>query len=263
MPSRRLRFGAGLALLIVLSVDRTTLATWSGSAVLPGTSMTTGRLDVNVNGQDAPSAFAALTTATLVPGGSVAGVMTVRNAGNVPLGFTVAVTGTNADGKGLAAALVRTFTTATTSDGTTCGGSTLGATTSLAVGASTPVCVQLALSSSAPVTLAGATSNLTVMVQGTVRNAWTDDAPAAGSHVGTAQLTAPVISCAGPMTVKWDAVPGATGYRVYLAGVQVQQLPAGTLTATLGSVGVVTVRAVFGSASWVSPDSNSQSLLAC
>jgi hypothetical protein len=187
----------------------------------------------------------------------VAGVLTVSNAGNVPLDFAVAVTGTNADGKGLAAALTRTITPAGSTDGVTCGGTALGASTRLNAGFSTPVCVQLALPTDAAATLANAGTGLTVTVHGTVRNAWTDDAPATGSTVATPALTAPVASCNGTLSVKWSGVPGATAYRVYLAGLQVQQVPAGTLTATLTVAGAVTVRAVFGSGSWVSANSNS------
>ena len=263
MPDRKLLLAAFVTALLVLGISGTTQARWSDSATITGTDLRTGRLDLTVNGQDAVSGYAALGVSNLVPGGSSAGVLTVGNAGNVPLDYAVSLTGTDADGKGLAAALVTTVTDADTTTGTTCGGTPLGAGTTLAPGATDRICVEVRLPSTAPASLAGAASDLTVTVDGNVNHAWTDAAAVTGSHLGAVTLTAPVLSCGlaalGSITLNWAPVPGATAYRVRsgLLGDTVQDVPANQTSATFAGVsGTASVQAIFGSTAWLSPASN-------
>ena len=265
MPDRKLLLAAFVTALLVLGTSGTTRARWSDSATITGTGLHTGRLDLTVDGQDALTGYAALDASTLVPGGSVAGVLTIGNAGSVPLDYAVSVTGTNADGKGLAAAVVTTVTDADTTTGATCGGAALGAATTLAAGGSDRICVEVSLPSTAPASLAGSASDLTVAVDSDVNHAWTDTAAVTGSSLATVALTAPTMSCGSlgvaSATLSWNAVPGATGYRIEssaLLGGGVLDVSANTLSKTFtGVAGTATVRAIFGSATWLSPKSNS------
>lgn len=262
MPDRKLLLAAFVTALLVLGISGTTQARWSDSGTITGTDLRTGRLDLTVDGQDAVSGYAALGASTLVPGGSTAGVLTIGNAGNVPLDYAVSVTGSNADGKGLAAALVTTVTDADTTTGATCGGTALGAATTLAPGSTDRICVEVRLPSAAPTSLEGAASDLTVTVDGDVDHAWTDAAVVTGSHLAAVTPTAPVLSCGpagiGSISLSWTAVPGATAYRVHsgLLGNTVQDVPANQTSVTFTGVsGTASVQAIFGSTDWISPSS--------
>lgn len=262
MPDRKLLLPAFVTALLVLGISGTTQARWSDSGTITGTAIHTGRLDLTVDGQDAVGGYAALGVSDLVPGGSSAGVLTIGNAGDVPLDYAVSLTGSNADGKGLAAALVTTVTDADTTTGSTCGGTPLAAVTTLAPGATDRICVQVQLPGTAPASLAGAASDLTVTVDGDVNHAWTDHVAVTGSHLTTVTPTAPVLSCGpaalGSITLGWTAVPGATAYRVHsgLLGNTVQDVPATQTSITFTGVsGTASVQAIFGSTTWISPSS--------
>ena len=86
---------------------------------------------------------------------------------------------------------------------------------------------------------------------------WTDSATVQGTAISTVAVTAPQVSCGRVrpqgVTVSWQPVPDATGYRVYLGPVLLEERPAGATDATLAVAGTVTVRAAFGP--WESPDS--------
>ena len=112
---------------------------------------------------------------TMVPGDSTAGVVTVKNSGTAPLKYYVDASPSNADGKGLGAALVAKVTgdTADSGSGTavTCAGTAISPSGDrlhapacsdsaasprlLAPGASETVCIQATLPTNAASSLAG------------------------------------------------------------------------------------------------------------
>lgn len=257
-----------LTACLLLGTTGTTGAGWTGASLVPGTTVHAGRVDLRLNGQDSVTGYSAMDATGLAPGGSTAGVLTVANAGSVPLGYTVATRGSNTDGKGLFAGLQRRITDATTvtaaSTGSTCGGTVVTGTRSLAAGASEKVCVELALPATAPASLAGARTDVTISVDGS-NHAWTDRVDASGTRLGTVALTAPVLACGagllGSITLTWSSVPGATGYRVQSGalGGTVEDVSAGTLSKTLVGQGIASVQAIFGSTSWLSLASNTLS----
>lgn len=112
-----------------------------------------------------------------------------------------------------------------------------------------------------------ATSTAAVLVTASSAGAaWTDAvavqtvAPAA---VQTVTPTPPVLSCGlltvGSVTLTWTSVPSATGYRITYGGTT-EDLGAGTTSKKITSgSGTFSVRAKFGSDSWLSVPSNSKS----
>ena len=178
------RIRAALGLGVVLSVSVTgTFAHWSDATAVSGTTFGAGTIDLKVNDSDAVTAYAALSIATLVPGNSVAGLLTVKNTGTAALKYTASSTATNADGKNLRGSLVVKLTGDTAVTGAspfaTCAGSTLaGSQTTLngpllstgrqlAAGAGETVCVQVTLDANAPTTLQGATTDVVLTFAGT------------------------------------------------------------------------------------------------
>ena len=254
---------AAMLALVVLGVDKTTGAYWTAGDAIPGTELQTGRLDLKVEGLDAVSNYAALDVAGLLPGMSKASILTISNAGDVPLDYTVAVTGANAGAKNLLAELTTTVTDADTTAGITCEGTPVTGSVTLAPGASKTVCVEVLLPLAAPDSVAGAAVDLTIDVDGTVRNAWTDGVAVSGTNLSTMNLTAPTLTCKRPLLgvleLKWNAVPGAVGYRVRagLLGEILKVLSADELATTLLNVtGAVSVQAVYPG-SWESLPSES------
>lgn len=181
--SRAVRTRALLALGLVAALGATrTAAYWSDSRTVPDQSLTLGHLDLVVDGDDPDTAFTQLTTPSLQPGGSTAGVMTVKNAGTLPLSYwaewqasdpggmrgslTAKVTGASSTGgSGTAltcpgSALANSATSISTSATAFLG--TNAARRTLAAGASETVCVQVSMSSTAPGTLQGATAPVTI-----------------------------------------------------------------------------------------------------
>ena len=265
MPEARRRIlTLACAAAVVLTAGGTTRATWSDSGVIRGIPIQTGTVHLQVDGKDAIDDFASLDLPGLEPGGAVATTLRVTNTGTVPASWTATIS-TGAAGT-LAGALTTRITDATSTDGSTCGGTTLSGASTLEQGATSTICVALALPADAPASLAGASADLTISARGTtVRGDWPDTAQVAGNQVSTAALTAPALSCVSKV-LSWSKVPDATGYRVYLAGVEVLRLGANDLSTALNplwSTGLLTVRAVFGSDSWISPPSNSISVLTC
>lgn len=275
MPERSRRGVAvrWLAGVVVCSVAYLTVAVggtqanWTTAATIPGTTMSTGRVDLRVDGNNSLTGFAGLDANGLVPGRSVAAVLTVGNQGNVPLDYVVEVTGSNPDGNRLIDALSITVTGAqqvTAGDGgSTCGGAAITAPRALAPAATDKVCVQATLPVGADPKVAASSTALTVTARATV-GGWSDAAPVTGSLLRTVALTAPTLSCGpvglGLVTINWTEVPGATQYRIYLGTGLLTTVPAGTLTHVLTNlIGTVRVQAVFGS-TWVSPMSNSLGL---
>jgi predicted ribosomally synthesized peptide with SipW-like signal peptide len=183
LGSVRLRALLALGAVGVLGATGSTFAAWSDSASVAGTTFTTGTIDLKVDGQDNVTGYTALNLTTMVPGNTVAGVLTVSNSGTAPLKYTGATTASNGDGKGLATALTVKVTTAAVVTGSsptaTCGGTTVagggialngslvGTGRLLAPGAGETLCVQVTLPGSAASSLQGATTNVSFSFTGT------------------------------------------------------------------------------------------------
>lgn len=180
--SARLRAALGLGVVLSAGVMGTH-AYWTDSVSVQGATFSTGALDLQVNNLDAAVDFSTISLAGMVPGNTTAGVLTVKNAGTVPLKYTATSAATNADGKGLGAALAAKITGASSVTGSgasrTCGGSALPGTgtslngsiistgRTLAVGATETLCVQVTLSATAPSALQAATTTATLSFNGT------------------------------------------------------------------------------------------------
>lgn len=155
-----------------------TLAVWSDSAAVSGTTFSTGTIDLQVNNLDTVTGYTTMNISTLVPGNSTAGVLTVKNNGTAPFKYYVDATASNADTKGLGAALVVKVTGDATTTGSspavTCAGTALANTGTafaanlisstaprlLAAGATETLCFQATLPSAASQSLSGATTNV-------------------------------------------------------------------------------------------------------
>lgn len=94
---------------------------------------------------------------------------------------------------------------------------------------------------------------------------WTDPVPVTGTTLATVLPTAPVVVCGtlqiGSVTVNWTPVPSATGYRLFFGtgGATTVDVAAGVTSRTFtGTTGTFSVRAIFGTTSWLSPTSNSK-----
>ena len=186
MPdSRAVR--ALLSLGVVVSLAATgTYAYWTDTVTVTGNTITAGSIDLDVNNEDAVTTFTEMNINNMVPGNTVAGVVTVNNNGTAPLRYHVNASPSNADGKGLGAALVVKVTgdssTFNAASGKTCAGAALsGAGTSfsanmlasaasprqLAAGGSETICIQATLPVEANSSLQGATTNITFTFSGT------------------------------------------------------------------------------------------------
>ena len=186
MPdSRAVR--ALLSLGMVVSLGATgTYAYWTDSVEVTGTTITAGTIDLDVNNQDSVNSFTQMNISTMVPGNSVAGVVTVNNNGTAPVRYHVNAVPSNADGKGLGAALVVKVTgdSATGGSGTakSCPGAALGDSGTgftanmlgsaalprqLVAGGSETICIQATLPTNAGTGLQGATTNVTFTFSGT------------------------------------------------------------------------------------------------
>ncbi len=182
LRSARLRALLGLGLVAVLGTTGT-FAFWTDDVVISGTTFTAGTIDLQVNGANAITGYTTLNLATMVPGNTVAGVLTIRNNGTASLKYTAVSTATDIDTKNLRGSLEVKVTGATSVTGTspavTCAGSALAGTTTtlnggllttgrlLAAGASEILCVQVKLADAAPSSLQGATTDVVLTFTGT------------------------------------------------------------------------------------------------
>lgn len=179
---RSTRVRATLALGAVLAAGVSgTYALWSDTVPVSGVTISSGVLDLKVNTLDAVPAYTDLNLTGMVPGNTVAGILTVRNAGTIPLTYYATAAATNLDTKGLGAALVVKVTADSVVTGTaparTCAGATLATTgatfagnlvgtpatqRTLAVGASETLCLQATLPTTAASSLQGASTNVSL-----------------------------------------------------------------------------------------------------
>lgn len=178
----------GLAMLAGLG-GRVTYAYWSDTSTAQASTITSGSLDVTVNGaQGNPSAYAwtALGMSDMAPGESRAAVLTVANAGSIPFGLTAtaSATGSLVAGQTLVVRVGGTASSDSTYPRTeACSGGTqtfsaalpsssttviaTGDAVSVAAGASVAMCVQITLSASASTSLQGTTSTPTFVLTAT------------------------------------------------------------------------------------------------
>lgn len=173
--ARRALIAAALAIAALAGITGT-YAYWTDHVEVSGVDLQAGTIDLKVNGADTLTTFTAMNITNMVPGNSVAGVLTVSNAGTFPLTYYVDASATS----DLGAALVATVTGAASVTGSapaaTCGGATLspsgttfatslvgssGSPRTLAVGASETLCFQATLPLDADSSLQGMTSALT------------------------------------------------------------------------------------------------------
>lgn len=180
LGSTRVRAALALGAVLAAGVSGT-YALWSDTVPVTGVTISSGVLDLKVNTLDSVPAYTDLNLTGMVPGNTVAGILTVRNAGTIPLTYYATAAATNADGKGLGAALVVKVTADSAVTGTaparTCAGASLPTTgttfagnlvgvpatqRALAVGASETLCIQATLPTTAVSTLQGATTNVTL-----------------------------------------------------------------------------------------------------
>lgn len=182
LRSARLRAALGLAVVLALATPGT-YAHWTDEVQVSGTTITSGTIDLRVDGQDQVTGYTTLDIVPMVPGNSTAAVLTVRNNGTAPLKYTASTSATNVDGKSLAAALVVKVTgdasTTGSTPATTCAGVSLpGTATSLdgpmlstgrllAPEASENVCVQITMPPNAASALQGATTTIGIAITGT------------------------------------------------------------------------------------------------
>lgn len=189
---RRWRLRGTVVLTVVLALGAwPAWAYWTSRQDVPATTFTLGKLDLQVNGSDNISDFASLDASGLFPGQAVAGIVTVGNTGSVPLTYWVSAAGTNPDSRNLVGSLQVKVTTDTDTNGTApnvrCPGATIASTStltttdtaaspspvvgtatvrrptpSLAAGASEKLCVEVALSATAPSTVQGGSSVVTL-----------------------------------------------------------------------------------------------------
>lgn len=183
-PGLTQRVQALLALgILAVPASVGTFAFWTDDVTITGTTFSAGTLDLRVNGLDTVTSYTTLNLTTMVPGSSVAGVLTVRNNGTVPLKYTAVTAATNADTKNLRDALVVKVTGDTAVTGTspsaTCAGTALSGTSTalnaglvtsgrlLAAASEEKLCVQVTLPTSAASALQGATTDVTFTFTGT------------------------------------------------------------------------------------------------
>jgi predicted ribosomally synthesized peptide with SipW-like signal peptide len=175
-PLSAIRLRAALALGTVLCIGATgTYAYWSDSVPVEGVTISSGTLDLKINGNDSMTNYTALSLANMVPGNTTAGVMTVRNAGTVPLDYFADAAAGGALGSALAVKVTGDSSVTGSGSSRTCAGSALGNTGSsfgnnlvgsrtnprrLQAGASETVCVQATLPANAASSLQGASTNV-------------------------------------------------------------------------------------------------------
>jgi alternate signal-mediated exported protein len=161
-----------------------TFAHWTDDVTMTGITFTAGTIDLKVNNLDTIASYTTLNISNMVPGNTVAGVLTVKSSGTAPLKYTATSTATDSDGKNLRGALTVKVTGDSSVTGSspsaTCAGSALSGTGSslntglittgrllAAGGATESICIQVTLPSGASSSLQGGTTNVSLTFTGT------------------------------------------------------------------------------------------------
>lgn len=180
---RRTRIIAAIVAVVVIA-PIPAWAFWTSNNPVSVPTYTMGKLDIQLNGQDATAAVAFTPTGPMYPGATTAGTVTIKNNGTVPLSFWLTITGT-AQTNGMADATNALATTGAVSSGT-CAGTTVGtvapvntgadkvlaygagkaARQQLAASESLTLCVQLALDKSAANTVQNGSASFTITANG-------------------------------------------------------------------------------------------------
>ncbi|MGN6722730.1 MAG: TasA family protein [Marmoricola sp.] len=174
------RVRAGLSLGVVAAIANTgTFAYWTASATVTGTSFQTGTLDLQVNNTEAlTNTTGTLSMSAMAPGNTSAQVLTLKNAGTVPLKWTLTGLLTNAAFNGELTVTVTTGTVTGSGNSATCSGTVVGTATALTttsqsiiataqpttagsgmpVAGTTALCFQVAFDPNAPTSLQSQTT---------------------------------------------------------------------------------------------------------
>ncbi|MFT4083269.1 MAG: SipW-dependent-type signal peptide-containing protein [Nocardioides sp.] len=173
----RLRALLALGAVAALGVGGT-WAQWTDSATVEGITITTGGLDLQIDGEDSVDDVddgVGLSVSGMVPGSTTAAVLTVTNSGTVALGYTAAAAAST--GSELAGVLTVDVSAGGTVSGSgtsaTCTGGTavdtgtlttsiVSAARTLAAGASEELCVQVTLPTDAASSLQSASTTVTL-----------------------------------------------------------------------------------------------------
>jgi predicted ribosomally synthesized peptide with SipW-like signal peptide len=179
------RTRAALSLGVVLAVGATgTFAHWTDSATIGETTFTAGRLNISLNASDTSYATTTLAMATMVPGSTSAEVIPVKNAGNVPMKYSLTggLTGTGA--AALAPDLKLRIVLNGITSGVTCAGSNVIYSSALTAAPAAPgfpvaskrllpkgetesLCFEVTFAAGADTGLQGATSTVSFTFTGT------------------------------------------------------------------------------------------------
>lgn len=193
-PSRRLRHPTGdnrrrrfhttvrvlLSAGLVLGMGSAgTFAFWTDEVTVTGITITAGTIDLQVNDLDTVTGYTSLNITNMVPGNSVAAVLTVKNAGTASLKYTATSTASNSLGSALTLKVTGNSSVTGSSPSATCAGSALSGTGTslngsmigtgrlLTASQSEPICVQLTLPSDAASSLQGTSTSVSLAFTGT------------------------------------------------------------------------------------------------
>ncbi|MDX6325505.1 MAG: hypothetical protein QOK15_1859 [Nocardioidaceae bacterium] len=282
----RLWLSLGVVVLGVALGATGTLAAWNDLVPVTGTTVGAARVDLTVQGLDTVSTFTSISTNSMGPSVTDAGILTVTNNGTVPLDYYVTAASTNADGKGLASALAVKVTGASAVTGTfpsaTCSGTTLpgsassfttaaflgsaGSPRTLAAGATETLCVEADLSASAPTSLQNATTNVsfsfTAATSPTPTN-WSDSVAVGATTIKTPTVTTPTINCAGQnknvSNIAWTST-NATTYEVHYGSASslTDTTTGSPYSIAMPGSGTVYIIAIYGNTTWMSGASNTR-----
>lgn len=174
---RGVRIRAVIALGAVLCIGvGGTYAFWSDSVPVDGVTVTSGTLDLQVNGQDAIPDYTGLNLTDMVPGDSTAAVLTVTNNGNVPFTYFADSTASGDLGNALVVKVTGDSSVTGTGHAETCAGAALANTGTsfgpnlidsadprpLDPGQSETICIQATLPTNAPSSLQGDSTDITL-----------------------------------------------------------------------------------------------------
>jgi hypothetical protein len=165
-----------VAIIVALSATAGSYALWNGTATVSGATITAGSSAITING----AATASPALGALGPGESAVTPLTIVNTGSTPVSLAVTGTTIGTDAASLAVAPSLTATLTPVADATGCvvgltagstgalsGFTTTASPISLAKGASTTLCLQLALATSAPSVVQGKSAAFTMALTGT------------------------------------------------------------------------------------------------